>query len=85
VRGDEREAPRIVEDFRWLSALLEHAFGPWLWIGAILLLAIGSRTCLGWSRRTSKVIVVATEGENNAGRAPKDGAEVARENGVRVH
>ena len=33
----------------------------------------------------SRVIVVATDGENNAGRPPKDGAELARELGIRVH
>jgi len=33
----------------------------------------------------SKVIVVATDGENNAGRPPIEGAELARASGVRVH
>ncbi len=33
----------------------------------------------------SKVIVVATDGENNAGRAPLEGAELARQANIRVH
>lgn len=33
----------------------------------------------------SKVIVVATDGENNAGRPPVDCAEIARANNIRVH
>lgn len=37
------------------------------------------------AKGSSKVIVVATDGENNAGRPPKAGAEIARANGVRVH
>lgn len=37
------------------------------------------------ARGKSKVIVVATDGENNAGRPPIEGAELAKANGVRVH
>jgi Ca-activated chloride channel family protein len=46
---------------------------------------VSSVELLKEAKGTSKVIVVATDGENNAGRLPKDGAEVARQHGVRVH
>lgn len=37
------------------------------------------------AKGASKVIVVATDGENNAGRSPQDGAKLAKEKGIRVH
>ena len=37
------------------------------------------------AKGTSKVVVVATDGENNHGRPPKEGAEIAKAAGVRVH
>lgn len=46
---------------------------------------VSSTELLKEAKGTSKVIVVATDGENNAGRLPKEGAEVARQQGVRVH
>ncbi len=46
---------------------------------------VSSVELLKEARGTSKVIVVATDGENNQGRLPKEGAKVAREAGVRVH
>lgn len=46
---------------------------------------VSSVELLKEAKGSSKVVVVATDGENNQGRAPKDGAEVARAGGVRVH
>lgn len=32
------QTSRIVEDFRWLPPVRESAFGPWAWVGVIILL-----------------------------------------------
>jgi len=74
----------LTTDGEWIKSMLSYVkanmFGTAIGEGIA-----ASVDLLREAKGKSKVIVVATDGENNAGRPPQEAAELARKAGIRMH